>query len=291
MSNQMSNRAAVASLMAVPENSPRPASGNALRLAFGTLTAFPVPAPSTVTPPVPGQAMALAPLAGIVPGLAGWLVAFVAIRLGITSLVVAVLVVAVFALATRGLHLDGLADTADGFTASYDRAKALDVMRRGNTGPAGAGMLVLVLMLQVTALNQVLVMARLNQSNGWVGDLAATFVVVSVAVIARVAIPVICRSGVPSARPEGLGAMVAGSVPTALAAASVLGTTLVTALAGWAAGLPWWAGPVAVVTTGLAAVVLANRATTRLGGITGDIIGAGVEIGAAVALLALIAAS
>jgi adenosylcobinamide-GDP ribazoletransferase len=287
--------------MAVPEDPPRqnpsgqdppqPALGNALKLAFGTLTAFPVPAPTTVAPPVPGRAMALAPLAGVVPGVAGWLVAFLALQLGLTSLVVSVLVVAVFALATRALHLDGLADTADGFTASYDRARALEVMRRGNTGPAGAVMLVIVLLLQVTALNQVLAGARLHRADGWAGDLAATFVVVSVAAVARVAIPVICRSGVPSARPDGLGAMVAGSVPTALAAASVLATAMLTALTGWAAGLPWWAGPVAVAATALAAVILANRASTRLGGITGDIIGAGVEIGAAVALLALIAAS
>ncbi|GLY32812.1 adenosylcobinamide-GDP ribazoletransferase [Kineosporia sp. NBRC 101731] len=261
---------------------------DALRLAFGTLTAFPVPPPTTVAPPVPGRAMAFAPLAGIVPGLAGWLVAFAAIRLGITSLVVAVLVVGVFALSTRALHLDGLADTADGFTASYDRDKALTVMRRGDSGPAGVVMVVIVLMLQVTALNQVLVTASLTVPDSWRGELAATFAVVTVAMTARVAIPVICRSGVPPARPEGLGAMVAGSVPNPLLVACLIVTALVAALSGWAAGLIWWTGPVAVVATVVAAQVLVRRSTRRLGGITGDIIGAGVEIGTAVAALALI---
>jgi len=85
--------------------------------------------------------------------------------------------------------------------------------------------------------------------------------------------------------------MVAGTVPSALLAASLLGTALLTALTGRAAGLPWWAGPTAAGATAVAALLLGIRATTRLGGITGDIIGAGVEVGAAVALLALIAAS
>jgi adenosylcobinamide-GDP ribazoletransferase len=234
--------------------------------------------------------MALAPLAGVVPGLTGWVVAFLAIRLGLTSLVVAVLVVGVFALSTRALHLDGLADTADGFTASYDRSKALDVMRRGDSGPAGVVIVVIVLMLQVATLSQVLLTARLRTPDGWMGDLAATFVVVTVAITARIAIPVLCRTGVPSARPEGLGAMVAESVATPLAASSIIITALVSASTGWAAGLPWWAGLVAVAATVLTAQMLALRATRRLGGITGDIIGAGVEIGAAVALLALAAA-
>ncbi|GAB3263267.1 adenosylcobinamide-GDP ribazoletransferase [Kineosporia babensis] len=264
---------------------------NALRLAFGTLTAFPVPAPTSIAPPVPGRAMVLAPLAGLVPGLGGWLVAFVALRLGFSFLVVAVLVVAVFALSTRALHLDGLADTADGFTASYDRSKALDVMRRGDSGPAGAVMLVVVLLLQVTTLSQVLAIAQQGSNLGWRGDLAASFVVVTVAVVARVAIPVLCRSGVPSARPKGLGAMVAGSVSWTLLIGCVAITLLVTAFTGLAAGLSWWAGPVAVATTVLTAQILARRATNRLGGITGDIIGAGVELGTAAALLALVAVS
>ncbi len=184
---------------------------DALRLSFGTLTAFPVPAPVSIAPPVPGRAMVLAPLAGIVPGLSGWLVAFVALRLELAALVAAVLVAAVFALATRALHLDGLADTADGFTASYNRSKALDVMRRGDSGPAGVVMLVVVVLLQVTTLSQLLVEIRLSRAQGWLGDLAAASVVVTVALVARVAIPALCRAGVPSARPEGLGAMVAGS--------------------------------------------------------------------------------
>ncbi|MCD5351562.1 adenosylcobinamide-GDP ribazoletransferase [Kineosporia mesophila] len=256
------------------------------------MTAFPVPPPTTVAPPVPGRAMALAPLAGVVPGLTGWLVAFGAIRLGLTPLVVAVLVVGVFALSTRALHLDGLADTADGFTASYDRDKALTVMRRGDSGPAGVVMVVIVLMLQVTALNQVLVTAGISTvAVGWRNELAATFAVVTVAVTARVAIPVICRSGVPPARPEGLGAMVAGAVPNPLLATCLIVTALVTAWSGWAAGLTWWAGPVAVGATVVAAAVLVRRSTRRLGGITGDIIGAGVEIGTAVAALALIAST
>ena len=66
-------------------------------------------------------------------------------------LVTAALLIGVVALGSRGLHLDGLADTADGLAASYDRARALEIMRRGNTGPIGAATLVLVLIVQVAA--------------------------------------------------------------------------------------------------------------------------------------------
>ncbi|MBT0770995.1 adenosylcobinamide-GDP ribazoletransferase [Kineosporia sp. J2-2] len=264
---------------------------DALRLAFGTLTAYPVPAPTTVAAPVPGRAMALAPLAGVVPGGAGWLVAFAGLRLGLAPLVVAVLVVAVFALSTRALHLDGLADTADGFTASYNRDRALDVMRRGDSGPAGVVMVVIVLMLQVTTLDQVLVTARAHHAGGWSGDLLAALAVVTVAVTARLAIPVICRTGVPPARPEGLGAMVAGAVGNPLLTSSMIGSLVIATLTGRAAGLAWWAGPVAVLVTVVATEVLVRRAVRRLGGITGDVIGAGVEIGVAAALLALVVTS
>ena len=57
-------------------------------------------------------------------------------------------VVAVLAVGTRALHLDGLADTVDGFGSGWDRERALAVMRRGDIGPMGVTALVLVLGLQ-----------------------------------------------------------------------------------------------------------------------------------------------
>lgn len=271
---------------------PAPARGtvlDAVRLAVGTLTALPVRPPATLAAPVPGRAMALAPAAGLVPGLTAAVVAFVAARIGLATPVAAVLVVAVFALVTRALHLDGLADTADGLAASYDRERALDVMRRGDSGPAGVVIVVIVLLLQVSALAEVL--AGLGAGDGMAGDLRAAGAVLVAAVSARVSIPVLCRRGVAPARPDGLGATVAGSVGRRLLLVSLAGAGLLCALVGRAAGLAWWAGPAAVVGAVAATHLLQRRTAARLGGITGDVIGAGVEIAAAAALLVLAAAT
>jgi adenosylcobinamide-GDP ribazoletransferase len=265
---------------------------DAFRLAVGTLTAFRVRPPASLEPPVPGRAMALAPLVGLGPGLVAAAIAAGALRLGASPVVAAVTVVATLALTTRGLHLDGLADTADGLAASYDRSRALEVMHRSDTGPAGLATVVLVLLLQVAALAQDL-SPRLEGADGlfWGGlpprdSLRAVALVPAVAVAARVAIPLACLRGVPSARPEGLGATVAGSVPRPHAAAGLGLAATIGAVGAVLAGFPWWTGLLAVALAALAAAAVVARAVRRLGGITGDVIGAAVETATAAAVLA-----
>jgi adenosylcobinamide-GDP ribazoletransferase len=260
-----------------------------LRLAFGTLTAVRVPPPSSLAAPVPSRAMAVAPLTGLVPGLAAAVLGWLGLRLGWSALVVAALVIGVFALSTRGLHLDGLADTADGLAASYDRDRALQVMRRGDTGPTGLAAVLLVLLLQFAALSQVLAEALAQVPDNALGQLRAVAVIVVVAVVARLTIPVLCAEGVPAARAEGLGATVAGSVVPALIGLAVLAVAVLAALGGMIAGFAWWAGPLAVLATLVVAAVVTQRAVTRFGGITGDVVGAAVELGAAAVLLTLAA--
>jgi len=237
-------------------------------MALGTLTALRVPAPSRVDRAVAGTAMILAPLAGILVALPA--VGIVALGRWIEAppLLVAAIAVAAIALSSRGLHLDGLADTADGLAASYDRQRALGVMRRGDTGPAGTATVVLVLLIQVAALSTVV--DRL-----WPLLIAVT--------AGRSVLSTACARGVPAARPEGLGATVAGSVPPwaalGVAAVSVAGAALLTA--------PWWAGAVAVAAAYAAAAVLLRRCVTRLGGVTGDVLGGCVEVAVAAALVVL----
>lgn len=263
--------------------------GDAWRLAFGTLTAVPVPPPRSLEAPVPGRAMALAPLAGLAPGLAAAVVGWVALHAGLRPSVVAALALAAVALATRGLHLDGLADTADGFAASYDRDKALAVMRRGDTGPAGLATVVLVLLVQYAALQQVLTLAVNRVGYERTGILRAALVLVVIAVAARVAVPLLCLRGVPAARPEGLGATVAGSVPPVLLTVAVGAAAVFCALVTWSAGLRWWPGLLAVAAVVLVAALTVLRARSRLGGVTGDVIGFAVETGAAAALIVIAA--
>jgi adenosylcobinamide-GDP ribazoletransferase len=252
------------------------ALGDGARLAAGTFSVLPVPAPRSVDPPAAAVAMTLAPVAGALLALPAAVLAALARAAGAGDLVAAGLALCLLVGSNGGMHLDGLADTVDGLAAGRgDPARALEVMRRGDVGPLGVAALVLVLLLQVAAL------ARALPAWGpWALPLAA--------VGGRCALPVLCARGVPAARSGGLGSAVAGVVPTALAVlvpvaaagAALLGVTL----AG--AGAPWRA-PAAVLAGCVAGVLFAGRAASRVGGITGDLLGAGVETGTAATLVVL----
>jgi adenosylcobinamide-GDP ribazoletransferase len=249
-------------------------SASALWLTFGTFTALPVPAPSTIDKRTAGMAMVLAPAAGALLAVApAGVLAFGDWR-DVPSLLPSAVAIAVLAWSTRGLHLDGLADTADGLAASYDRIRALEVMRRGDTGPAGTATLVLVLLVQAAALA-----AAVDRGRG-------VFAIVVAVVAARAVVSLACVRGIRAARPVGLGATVAESVPVPAAAA----VAMVTLLAATVWSPQWWVGPLAVAAAYLAAALLLRRCVRRLGGVTGDVIGGCVEAAttAAVIVVALV---
>lgn len=243
---------------------------DAWRLAAGTLTALPWPAPRHVDRRVAGWAMLLGPVAvvplGILVGAVGWL----GQRASLPPLAVAVIAVAGLALGTRCLHWDGLADVADGLTASYDRERSLAVMRTGTSGPAGVVTVVLVALLQVAGLIPLLATDR--------GCLAAGLAVC----VSRAALAVACVRPVPSARPDGLGATVARTVPVP---AAVL-WWVAGAAALWAV-LADWRGAVAAAVALAVVVAVLWRAVHRLGGMTGDVLGACVELALAALLVVL----
>lgn len=256
---------------------------DALHLAVGTLTVIPVPAPGAVTPRVAGRAMLLAPLAALPLALLTAAVLVLTDLALLPPFACAALALGALALATRGLHLDGLADTADGLASGYDRQRALEVMRQGDVGPAGLVTVVIVVLVQAACL------ASLLPSDAAAAR-ASTAATVTVAVLlSRCVLPLACAAGVPSARPSGLGATVAGSVPRVVAAVPVVVLAGLGCLLLASVGLPWWraaaAGLAAIVVT--AAVVV--RCTRRLGGITGDVLGAAVELSFTAALLPLTA--
>ncbi|AKU19036.1 hypothetical protein VV02_17135 [Luteipulveratus mongoliensis] len=232
-----------------------------------------VPAPRSITRSTAGIAMLLAPLTALLLLLPAAACIALGRLLDVPSTVQAVLVVMVLAAGTRALHLDGLADTADGLAASYDRERALAVMRTGDVGPAGAATLLLVLALQITCAASLLTTT-----------VGTTLAAVSL-LASRSALTVACTRGVPSARPEGLGATVAGSVarPATIVALLVLAGAAAAVVA--AADGSWWTAPAVVAGAVLGAAVLLRRCTTRLGGITGDVLGAALEIALAASLL------
>jgi adenosylcobinamide-GDP ribazoletransferase len=251
---------------------------DAWRLAVGTLTAVPVRPPALVDRRRAGLAMMLAPLAVVPLGAAVALIVAAGTRRDLAPLAIAVVAIAAVVVGNRAFHIDGLADTVDGFAASYDRERALAVMKTGASGPAGVAAIVLVLGAQIAGLAGLLTgpdpVAR--------AVLAGLLVCVS-----RAALVLCCARGVPSARPGGLGDTYTQTVPV-LVAAAIWGAFAV-ALA-WLVPLveiDWWRGPLAVVLAAVVVLVLLGRATRRLGGVTGDVFGAAVELALATLLVVL----
>lgn len=246
---------------------------DAWRLALGTFLALPVLPPRRVDRHTAGRAMLLAPVT-TVPALLVWAaLAVVSVRGWLPPLVAAALAVGAPVLLSRAMHLDGLADTTDGLSASYDRDRALEVMRRGDIGPSGVAAVVLVLLLQLGCLA-----ALLPSTSG--------AVLAGLALVASRLAPALACCRLPAARTDGLGHTVAGSVrPIVLTAAAVL-VMCVGALATWPAGPTWYAAVLVPLAALLGAWLVTRRAARRLGGVTGDVIGAAIETALAAALVA-----
>ena len=251
-----------------------------LRLSVTLLTVIPLRNP--VTEPrraTVAAAMAWAPAVGLLLGVIAAAVLVVADRpLGAGPLTAAGLAVATLALLTRGLHLDGLADLADGLGSGQPAPMALDIMRRSDIGPFGTVTLVLTLLIQVAALAQAEA----------AGDGRGPAALIAAVVTGRLALTWACRRGVAAARRDGLGALVAGTVRPAIPVAITPGRAGRGAVAVSAVviGEPLgWTLPLAVAAGLAAAFVLQRHAARRLGGITGDVLGALIEVAATVTLV------
>ena len=246
-----------------------PLSG--LWLAAGTLTALPAPAVRRATPATARAAMVLAPVAVLPLAAAVALVVLACAALGIAPLVTGFLGIGVLALGSRALHLDGLSDTADALTASYDPERSLAVMKGGTAGPAGAATLVVVLGVQASALGAVVT----QSAEPWQAALVAGAAVCA----SRAALWVTASTRVPPARADGLGVTFTRTVPAGV----TLGGWL--AIAAAAGLVDRVGGPVTVAVSLAAVVALTARAVRRFGGVTGDVFGAAIEV----ALAALLA--
>lgn len=245
------------------------------RFGLGAFTAVPVRAPRETSQRVSVPALVLAPVWALPLGVAVAVVLAAGRELGLGALPTATAAVALLALGCRAFHLDGLADTADALASGYDRERSLAVMKRGDVGPAGVVTLLLVLLAQVGAADALL-------QHVWGPVLAGVLVCVS-----RGAAAVPALRGVVAARPEGLAASYAGTVPPTVLTLLWLVLAAVVTGAGLLVGLAWWRGPLAVLLALLVVVWLVRRATVRFGGVTGDTYGAAVELALAVLLVAL----
>lgn len=221
--------------------------------ALGLLTRFPV---NLTAAPQPRAAWAW-PVAGLLVGALAVGGGAAGLWLGLVPGVVAALVLAIEAAATGGLHEDGLADCADGFWGGRDKARRLEIMKDSRVGSYG------VLALGIMLLARWAALTALIGAGQWGVILAA-------AAMSRAPMAAL-MAGLPNARGSGLSASHGAPSPGVAAQAAGVALVLGWLCAGWAA-LPM--ALAMSVATGLVALV----ARAKIGGQTGDVLGAAQQL-------------
>lgn len=253
----------------------------ATRLALSWMTVLPVGRPGVPGSTIAGRAMTALPVVGLVCGLAATAAAHGAHALGAGVMLSGVVGVAVVTALTRAMHVDALADTADGLGSYADPGRALEIMRSGSVGPMGVAVVVLSLLAQVAALGS------LVSAGAWTAPVAAFILSRSLPVVQL-------RRGVPAARQTGFGAVVAGSQSRlTVVSVGMLAAAAGAALAVSTTGVDNWWTPALGAVAGLAVYAAAGAFTRhtvhRFGGISGDVLGATIEVGATAALMLAVA--
>jgi adenosylcobinamide-GDP ribazoletransferase len=184
--------------------------------------------------------------------------------------VAAVLAIVADLVLTGMLHVDGLADSADGLLPPLSRERRLEVMKDPRAGAFGVVAVVTVLLLRFAVLASIAPTSTtaLTIAGIWCASRGAMAVTA-------------CT--VPYARGAGLATAFLGGNAVVIAA-----ITVPLALAAGAAGTdPHVRGVLAVVGCGLGAALVVAFARAKLGGFTGDVLGAAGVVGETLALLIL----
>lgn len=247
----------------MPETKPVLAEPGDIAEALALLTRLPVTTRGTR-----GAAAAWAwPFAGVavalVAGLAGW----AGLALGLTAPMAAGFAIAVQIAVTGALHEDGLADTVDGLWGGHDRARRLEIMKDSRIGSYGVIALGLALILRWSAISALF-------GSGW---LFAPLI--AAAALSRAPMAVLSAT-MSNARGGGLSAHVGRPSRDTAALAVALAVLAALLTVGWSmlGALIW---------TGLASALLASIARKKIGGQTGDILGASQQVAEIAALAAL----
>lgn len=235
-------------------------------LALQFLTRLPAPRMTGHTAEDRGRSVLYYPVVGLLIGavLTGFLFLLADANPGLR----AALLLSVWILLTGALHLDGLADSADAWLGGRgDRARTLEIMKDPRSGPAAIVAVALVLIVKFAALS-----AFTHAAYGPALVLAP--------LLGRAALVLLLLT-TPYVRPEGIGAAHAANLPRGGAAVVLLAmAVLVPAFLGYAGLWP--------LVTALVTVLLLRRLMLqRLGGATGDTLGAGCEIVEAAVLVAM----
>ncbi len=240
------------------------------QIALTVLTRLPA---GSIAPPVPAldRARWAFALVGLVVAVAVWAVNQIALGLGLSPVAAAFFAILALALVTGALHFDGLADCADALGAGSDRERALVILRDSRIGSFGTIALIVAFGLWVAAV------ARF--------EAGAPFAVLALASVASRLAMVVVLDLLPPARRDGLGRAAAARGGEDRWRAWLPG-------AGLLALLAVFLGPAALgalVALALAAALVAWLARVRIGGQTGDVLGA-VQVTSEVVCLSALAA-
>jgi len=168
-----------------------------------------------------------------------------------------------------GLHMDGLADTADGFFSARPRERVLEIMRDSRTGVMGVLAVVFVIVLKVSVLISILPPFRPG-------------IIVLMPLAGRCSF-IVMMTALPYVRREGGLATAFGVGKSWL---NVLWASAFLLAAGWLAG--HWMGFAASFSALLVAALFSAYCFRKIGGYTGDTLGAGCELAEIVPAIAAV---
>ncbi len=238
------------------------------------LTRIPMPRLMHISPQVQQRALLFYPAVGLILGglLAGLAALLLWHRPLLSPLVIASIVLTAWVLLTGALHLDGLADSCDAWLGGFgDRQRTLEIMKDPQAGPAAVVAVVLVLLLKVSALVALIETPSLNL---WA-------VLLAVPVVARLALWALVAS-LPYAREQGM----ASGLSKGFSALQLL--LWATPWVVFAAVLLQRQAILGLLFAGVMILWLRHLMQQRLGGYTGDTLGASVEALEAGLLIAIV---
>ncbi|MFP8817527.1 adenosylcobinamide-GDP ribazoletransferase [Acinetobacter johnsonii] len=225
-------------------------------IALQFLTTFPVRLSAMPTPQQNAQALLFYPVVGLLIGSILYGIGLLLHALPLVLLSSVVLVLWIWL--TGGLHLDGLADTADAWVGGFgDKARTLEIMKDPSCGPMGVLSLVIVCILKWSAL-YVLLQKQLYTA------------LILFPMLGRL-VPLFFFLSTDYVRAKGLGSQLGQHLARPMAVAILLLMPLVALY--WA-----WVGVVVIATFYLVLWYLRYKFIQRIGGVTGDTIGASIEM-------------
>jgi adenosylcobinamide-GDP ribazoletransferase len=236
-----------------------------LAVAIAFYTRLPLRPAGAVDGAAVARASWCAPLVGLLIGMLTALTYWITYRLNLPPFVCATLAVGTGMLVTGCLHEDGLADTADGL-GGETRERALDIMRDGRIGVFGASALIICLALRIGAITD-LPRAAL-----------VAWALIGAHAMARAVLPVVMYL-VPPARADGLSATAGAPSGKRTAAAAVIGLVLLWTALGFRNAL------IALVLLLIGTAITVLIARRKIGGQTGDVLGAVEQVSETLVLL------